>query len=332
LVSFLAHSLNSFEIPHTPKMSGGGVSERKQNYFAKLNQFLEEYPKIILALADNVGSKHMQMIRKSLRGKAVLLMGKNTMARKALRQQIQQNPQLESLLPHVKANVGFIFTKEDLGDIKKIIEDNKVDAPAKAGAIAPCDVNVPPQNTGLEPTKTSFFQALNIPTKIAKGQIEIMQEVSLLKEGDKVGNSEAALLQMLNIRPFKYGLIPTIIYDSGVVYEPKVLDITKEDIFEQIKAAARRIASIGLEIGYPTIASVPHSLVNGYKKVLAVALETNYSFPHADQIREYLENPEAFAAPAAASAPAETAKEEAKAEKEEEKEESDDDMGFGLFD
>lgn len=310
-------------------MSGGGaVSERKQNYFAKLIELFEEYPKIIIVGANNVGSKHMQLIRKALRGKAVLLMGKNTMARKALRLQIQKNPHLESLLPHVKGNVGFVFTKEDLGEVKKVIEENKVDAPAKAGAIAPCDVSVPPQNTGLEPTKTSFFQALNIPTKIARGQIEILQEVHLVKEGDKVGNSEATLLQMLNIRPFKYGLIPTIIYEDGTVYEPRVLDITNEDILNQFKAAVRRIAAIGLEIDYPTVATVPHSIVNGYKKVLAIALETDYSYPHADKIKEMLANPSAFAAAPAAQ----ETKEEAKEEAPEEKEESDEDMGFGLFD
>lgn len=80
-------------------------------------------------------------------------------------------------------------------------------APAKAGAIAPCDVTLPPQNTGMGPEKTSFFQALQIPTKIARGTIEILNDVNLIKTGDKVGASEAALLNMLGIMPFSYGLV-----------------------------------------------------------------------------------------------------------------------------
>lgn len=39
-----------------------------------------------------------------------------------------------------------------------------------------------------------------------------------------------------------------------------------------------------LEIGYPTLASVPHSIINGYKRVLAVAVETDYSFPLAEKV------------------------------------------------
>merc|ERR1712150_182816 len=104
--------------------------------------------------------------------------------------------------------------------------ENKVAAPARAGAIAPVDVIVPAQNTGLGPEKTSFFQALAIPTKISRGTIEIINNVQLLKPGDKVGASESTLLNMLKISPFSYGLEIEQVYDSGTVFAPEVLDIT----------------------------------------------------------------------------------------------------------
>ncbi len=52
-------------------------------------------------------------------------------------------------------------------------------------------------------------------------------DVSLIKTGDKVGASEATLLNMLNISPFSYGLIIQQVYDNGSVYSPEVLDITE---------------------------------------------------------------------------------------------------------
>ena len=82
---------------------------------------------------------------------------------------------------------------------------HQVEAPAKAGAIAPRDVFIDPQNTGLGPEKTSFFQALSIATKISRGTIEILSKVHLIKVDEKVGASEATLLQMLKIFPFSYG-------------------------------------------------------------------------------------------------------------------------------
>ncbi|CAN7937911.1 unnamed protein product [Ixodes hexagonus] len=310
----------------------------KSNYFLRLVQLLDEYPKCFIVGVDNVGSKQMQTIRVSLRKHAILLMGKNTMIRKAIRGHLDNNPALERLLPHIKGNVGFVFTKDDLGEVREKIIENKVKAPARAGALAPLDVMIAAQNTGLGPEKTSFFQALQIPTKISKGTIEILNEIHLIKKDDRVGASEATLLNMLNISPFSYGLKILQVYDSGTVFSPEILDITPEDLRSAFVEGVRNVASVSLAIGYPTVASAPHSIVNGLKNLIAIALETDITFKEAEMAKEYLKDPSKFAATAAAAAPAAgggaAAKPEAKKEeaKKEESEEEDDDMGFGLFD
>jgi len=306
----------------------------KSNYFLKLVQLMDEYPKCFIVGVDNVGSKQMQQIRVSLRGTAVLLMGKNTMMRKAIKGHIENNPNLEKLLPSIRGNVGFVFTNEDLCEVREKIVNNKVKAPARAGAIAPVDVMIPAQNTGLGPEKTSFFQALHIPTKISKGTIEIINDIHLIKVGDKVGASEATLLNMLNISPFSYGLLIQSVYDSGTIFAPEVLDITPDDLRARFMQGVRNVAAVSLKIGYPTAASAPHSIVNGLKNLVAVAISTDINFKAADMAKEYLKDPSKFASSAAPAAGkgASPAKEAKKEEKKEESEEEDDDMGFGLFD
>merc|ERR1712013_30601 len=116
-----------------------------------------------------------------------------TMMRKAIRGHLEKNPDLERLMPHIKQNVGFVFTKMELLHVRDLLLSNKVKVPA--------------QNTGMGPEKTSFFQALAIPTKITKGTIEIIKDVDIIKAGDRVGMSEATLLNMLKISPFSYGLV-----------------------------------------------------------------------------------------------------------------------------
>merc|ERR1712212_613176 len=243
----------------------------------------------------------------ALRGNAEVLMGKNTMMRKAIRGHLENNPSRDKLL------------------------ENKKRAPARPGAIAPLPVIIPAQNTGLGPEKTSFFQALQIPTKISRGTIEIVNDVQLLKEGDKVGASEATLLNMLNISPFTCGLQVQQVYDQGTVFSPKVLDITDEDLLATFQAGLANVAAVSLAIGYPTVASVPHSVVNGFKNLLAIAAVTDITFKEAETLKEYLADPSKFAAAAAPAASAPAAA-EAAAKEEEPEEESDDDMGFGLFD
>lgn len=305
----------------------------KSNYFTKLIQLLEEYPKCFIVGADNVGSKQMQQIRISLRGSAVVLMGKNTMMRKAIKGHLESNPALEKVLPHIKGNVGFVFTRGDLVEVRDKLLENKVRAPARAGAIAPLSVIIPAQNTGLPPEKTSFFQALSIPTKISKGTIEIVNDVNILKPGDKVGASEATLLNMLNISPFSYGLQVEQVYDSGTIFAPAILDIKPEDLIERFLAGVANLASVCLSIGYPTVASAPHSIANGFKNLLAIAAVTDVDFKEAATIKEFIKDPSKFAAAApAAAAPAAAAPEAKKEEKKEESEEEDDDMGFSLFD
>jgi len=306
----------------------------KANYFTKLVQYMEEYPKCFIVGADNVGSKQMQQIRGSLRGQAVVLMGKNTMMRKAIKGHVEKNPALEKILPHVRGNVGFVFTAADLGEVREKLLVNKVRAPARPNAVAPCDVIIPSQNTGLGPEKTSFFQALAIATKISKGTIEIINDVHIVKEGERVGASEATLLNMLNISPFNYGLAIEQVYDSGSIFEPKILDIKPEDLRATLLLGARNIAAISLQIGYPNVASAPHSIVNGFKNLLAVAAASDVSFKQAEVVKEFLKDPSKFAAAAAAPAAkaGSPAKEKKEEKKKEESEEEDDDMGFGLFD
>ncbi|KAG4216615.1 hypothetical protein PC116_g34904, partial [Phytophthora cactorum] len=152
--------------------------------------------------------------------------------RRALRTFINDTPEYERLLPHVKGNIGFVFTNGDLKTIRDKILANKVAAPARAGAVAPADVWVPAGNTGMEPGKTSFFQALGVPTKIARGTIEITTDLKLVESGSKVGPSEATLLNMLNISPFTYGLGVAQVYDQGNTFPPSVLDISEDQLLK----------------------------------------------------------------------------------------------------
>jgi len=313
----------------------GGKAENKAGYFEKLKGLLEEFNSIFIVTVDNVSSQQMHEIRQSLRGEGVVLMGKNTMVRRAIKGFIADSPEYERLLPFVKGNVGFVFTNGDLKTIRDKILANKVAAPARAGAVAPADVYVPAGNTGMEPGKTSFFQALGVPTKIARGTIEITTDLKLVEAGSKVGASEATLLNMLNISPFTYGMGISQVYDQGNTFPPDVLDIEESQLLKSFTSAITTIACISLAANFPTLPSVMHSIVNSYKKVLAVAVVTEYGWPEIEELKDRIANPDAYASSApvaAAGGDAPAAAEEKEEEKEEEAEESGDEGFGGLFD
>ncbi|KAK8056669.1 60s acidic ribosomal protein p0 [Apiospora rasikravindrae] len=287
----------------------------KSEYFGKLKQLLEEYNSVFLVSVDNVSSQQMHEVRQSLRGEAVVLMGKNTM--------------YERLLPHIRGNIGFVFTNGDLKDIRDKILANKVAAPARAGAVAPADVYIPAGNTGMEPGKTSFFQALGVPTKIARGTIEITSDLKLVEAGSKVGASEATLLNMLNISPFTYGLGVVQVYDQGNTFPLRFWML----LLKSFSSAINTIAAISLAINFPTLPSVMHSFFNSYKNLVAIAIETEYSWAAIDELKDRIANPDAYAAaaPAASSgdAGASTAAAETKKDDSEAEESDEDGGGFG---
>lgn len=127
----------------------------------------------------------------------------------------------------------------------------------------------------------------------------------------------------------------TQIYDQGQTFDSSVLDIEESQLLKAFSTAINTIACVSLAISYPTLVSVMHSLVNSYKNVLAVAIETDYDWEEIQELKDRIANPDKYAgaAPAASAAPAAAADEPAAAAADEEPaEESDEDMGFGLFD
>jgi len=298
----------------------------KASYLEKARGLLAQYDRIFICDADNVTSKQFQDIRTGMRGNGDVLMGKNTMMKKAIKESLEANPSLERLMPLIKQNIGFVLTNGDLKETRDLIETFKVPAAARAGAISPINVVVPAQATTLGPEKTSFFQALSIPTKITRGLIEITSKVDLLTAGTKVGQSEATLLGMLNIKPFQYGFDILHVYDSGSVFAPAILDITDDDIRAKFCDAVSNVAAVSLAIGYPTVASVPHQIAAGFANLMAIAAATQIDFAEAAQLKAFLADPSAFAA---TNAPAEeeAAEEEAPAQ---ESDEDSDSSGGGM--
>lgn len=251
---------------------------------------------------DNIGSHQMQKARIMLRGKAAILMGKNTIMRKVFRDEAEKNPKLAAILPWIVGNIGLVFTNGALAEVRTMLQAEKTAAAAKGGQFSPEDVMIPKGMTPLDPGQTNFFQAMNIATKITKGAIEIINDVKLLTKGERVSSSAVGLLSKLGLKPFFYSIQVIAVYDQGDVYGADVLDLTNSELAGKFGAAASKIAAISLAIGYPTQASIPHSFSNAFKVLVSLSLATAYTFDGSADLKMLLENPELLKAAQAAAA------------------------------
>jgi len=327
------------------KMPNAEKLAKKQIYFDKLVDLCVNHPQALMVCVDHVASKQMQDIRMELRGKAVVLMGKNTMIRKALSLGHEQYPDagLLNLRASIAGNIGFIFaTNCSLDDVRETITKFRRASAAKAGQTSLVDTSLPSGPTGMDPSQTNFFQALNIGTKIVKGQIELVSEFPILKKGEKVSPSAAVLLNKLSIKPFEYGMDVEMVFQDGAVFPSAVLDIKQEVLIMKFMSGIANMAAFSREIGIPTEAGLPHMFGNAFRNVAALVSDIDFTFEEVKTVKEFLADPEAYAAanPVAAAgpasgggggggaAPAAAKKEEKKAVEEEEEEE---DMDFDLF-
>ena len=189
---------------------------------------------------------------------------------------------------------------------RDVLRDYVVPAAAKAGVIAPKDVMIPGGPTGLEPSQTSFFQAMNIPTKIVKGAIEVTQDFKVCTEGERVVLSAQALLTKLGVRPFEYGMKVRQVYQDKCVFDAAVLDIDDSVIITKFMNGVSHVAAFGREIGIPTEAGLPHMICGAFKNIVSVAAECDgVDFSASEKLAEIiaiLKDPEALAALKAAAA------------------------------
>jgi len=238
-------------------------------------------------------------------------MGKNTMIRTAIRKRMEvleeegtDTEALAALLAAINGNMGFIFchSASHLQLARDTLDEFVVPAAAKAGVLAPKDVTIPQGPSGLEPSQTSFFQALNIPTKIVKGAIELTQDFKICTEGEKVSLSAQALLTKLGLKPFEYGMKVRQVYQDGAVFAAAVLDISDAVLMSKFMNGVSHVAAFGREIGIPTEAGLPHMMCAAFKNMVATVAEIDFSFPEADEIKAILSDPEALAKAKAAAA------------------------------
>lgn len=61
--------------------------------------------------------------------------------------------------------------------------------------------------------------------------------------------------------------------------------MTQDDLRAHFMQGVAVVAAVSLGIGYPTKASAPHLIVNAFKRILAVAAETDVTFKEAEKVR-----------------------------------------------
>jgi len=253
------------------------VAVWKREIFDDLTELLKKYSVIAVADLQKVRSSQIQEIRKKLRGKAELVVAKNTILRKATEKAASSKEKVDQFAQSLTGSKVLIFTQMNPFELIIFLDKNKVRVPAKGGDVSTSDIMIPAGNTGLQPGPViSEFNEAKVQTRIEAGSIFVAKDTVVVRKGDVVPVKIASLLSKLGMKPMEAGLSLSYAYDNGLVLGPTDLAFNLEKMKGDISSAARLAFGVAVEANIILPQTAPMILSKAYRQAVAVSVEAGF--------------------------------------------------------
>ena len=222
------------------------VSDAKKAKVKELSEAMKKKTVMVVSI-KGLPSAQFQEIKKKLRDRAQIQVAKKSLVRFALDH--CGIKELHDLVPFVDDSTAILFSDSDAFEISGVLAQEKSPAKAKAGQIAPTDIEVQAGPTELLPgPDISALSSVGLIPKVEDGKIAIQQDKVIAKEGDVITKNLASIMAKLDIIPFEIGLEPVAAFMEGTVYKDIKIDI--EGVVGELEIAFGRSLSFAVELGY----------------------------------------------------------------------------------
>ena len=253
------------------------VAVWKKEIFNDLIELLNKYSVIAVADLQKVRSSQIQEIRKKLRGKAELVVAKNTILRKAAEKAAGQKEKVNQFADSLTGSKVLIFTQMNPFELIIFLNKNKVRVPAKGGDVATSDIMIPGGNTGLQPGPViSEFNEAKVQTRIEAGSIFVAKDTIVVTKGDVIPVKTASLLSKLGMKPMEAGLSLSYAYDNGLLLGPTDLAFDLDKMRADITSAARLAFGVAVEANIMLPETAPMIISKAYRQAVAVSVEAGF--------------------------------------------------------
>ena len=260
--------------------------ENKTHVYTKTQDFIKKFKNIIVSDVKDISTDKIQKIRHEIVSlkETETLCGKTTVIQKAINDMIEKKElpkhvpedklkELSEAMPGI--HLLLIFTNKDLGDISAITGKYVIEKQAKPGQISPVEIIIPAGPTGMDSSQIDYFQALKIPTKVMRNQLEITSATKILVPGQKITLSEINLMKKFNIRPYKHNMKIKKVLLNGQVYGEEILKVTDDYMKAKLEQGIKNVLGFSLGAHIPTEAAAPHIVANAFRNICALSLGTN---------------------------------------------------------
>jgi large subunit ribosomal protein L10 len=231
----------------------------------------------IIAAADlnKVSSAMLQDMRKQLRGHHIFKVIKNNLMRISMETASREGT--EEFMNSITGPNVFLFTDGNPFKIAMELDSNKVKVFAKPGDIALNDIVLSAGNTGLSPGPLiGKFGVLGVRTRIEAGNIWIVQDSLVCKEGEMISEDLSDLLQRMNIRASEMALRIKAVYENGEVLLGEDLLLDLDSYRYQLENAISGAFKIAIEAVYITKETLPSIISNALQRATAIAIKSEW--------------------------------------------------------
>jgi len=244
-----------------------------------------------------------QTMRTNLRGKAEIIMLKNTLLKIALEQASKDKKGLDKLAEAVDGQCAIVTSDLNPFKLFRQLDATKTKMPAKGGEVAPDDIEIKAGETPFKPGPVvGELQKAGLPAAIEQGKVVIKKDKVLVKKGDKIPREVALVLSKLEIFPLTVGLDLHAAFEEGMVYKKDVLAVDEVEILNRVMAAASGALNLSVYIAFPTKQSIRPMLAKAHMDALNLAV--NADIPNKETIKLMLAKANAQMLSLASKAPA----------------------------
>jgi len=252
------------------------VSQFKKDVVKKVSELISTYPIVGVVDMENLPAPPLQKMKSQLRGKVEIFMTKKRLIRLAIEKIKDKKQGIEKLEPYLKGMPALIFTKDNPFSLFKTLKKSKSAAPIKAGQVTPKDIEVKAGSTGFAPGPIiSELSDVGIKCGVEDGKVAIKEDSIVAKEGDTVDQNLAGILTRLGIEPMEVGLNIRAVFEDGIIYDQKVLDVDEDKFKQDLQNAATWAFNLAIEAAYPTKDTVNVLIGKAFNESKAIGLEAN---------------------------------------------------------
>ncbi|MEM4259518.1 MAG: 50S ribosomal protein L10 [Candidatus Pacearchaeota archaeon] len=245
------------------------VPEYKTKIVSDLVNKIKQSRTFLIASTRGLPSSQFHEIKKNLRGKASIKVAKKSAILRAIDSLAKAS--LDKIKENIGADIALFFSDIDPFTLSALLADNKSSAKAKAGDIAPEDINVEPGPTNLVPGPAiSELSSVGLKVAVEGGKLAIKLPHTIVKAGETIKENVASVLAKLDIKPMKVGFEPIAAYDKE---DDKVyvgIKIDKKKTYEELKEMIRKALGFAVSRGYLTKETISFFITKAGREEIAL--------------------------------------------------------------